>query len=93
MKTRVGYGLGNLRPLTGDALGALADDDRSEFEAHIEAARRFFRARGATEAGVPGTGLGLTIAKTIAEGHGGTIAVESREGHGTRFRVSLPFAR
>jgi signal transduction histidine kinase len=54
---------------------------------------RFFRASAARQGGVPGTGLGLTIARTIAEAHGGTIAVESREGEGTRFTISLPFAR
>jgi signal transduction histidine kinase len=54
---------------------------------------RFFRSSSARDAGVPGTGLGLTIARTIAEAHGGTIMVESREGEGTRFTVSLPFAR
>jgi signal transduction histidine kinase len=37
-------------------------------------------------------GLGLYIARTIAERHGGSIAVTSSEAEGTRFRVSLPGA-
>lgn len=37
-----------------------------------------------------GVGLGLTIAKGIAEAHGGTIRAESAEGKGSRFVVTLP---
>lgn len=37
-----------------------------------------------------GNGLGLTVAKRIAELHGGTIACESRPGSGTTFTVRLP---
>ncbi len=36
-----------------------------------------------------GTGLGLTIAKTLAEGMGGSISVKSQEGEGTTFHVEL----
>jgi len=42
-----------------------------------------------------GTGLGLWVAKEIAEKHGGSIAVDSRtgeSGHGTTFRVTLSTA-
>ena len=38
----------------------------------------------------PGTGIGLALARSIAEGHGGALTVESRLGHGTVFTVSLP---
>jgi PAS domain S-box-containing protein len=51
---------------------------------------RFFRSSTATENAIPGTGLGLVIAKAIAEAHGGQITVESREGVGTTFKVTLP---
>lgn len=53
---------------------------------------RFFRSSNATEHAIPGTGLGLVIAKAIAEAHGGQIAVESRQGVGTTFKVTLPLA-
>jgi signal transduction histidine kinase len=39
-----------------------------------------------------GLGLGLYIARTIAERHGGSIVVTSSEAEGTCFRVSLPGA-
>jgi PAS domain S-box-containing protein len=51
---------------------------------------RFFRSTSATANNVPGTGLGLTIAKTIIERHGGSIGFDSTEGRGTTFTISLP---
>ena len=39
-----------------------------------------------------GTGLGMLIARKIAEEHGGAIAVESEEGVGTRVRFELPLS-
>lgn len=38
-----------------------------------------------------GSGLGLSIARRIAEAHGGKITVESEPQRGSRFQVFLPF--
>jgi PAS domain S-box-containing protein len=48
----------------------------------------FFRAKNA--AGVPGSGLGLSIVKNCVELHKGELSFESRLNEGTTFRVSLP---
>ena len=40
-----------------------------------------------------GIGLGLSIARWIAEAHGGLIAVTSRPGRGSVFTVTLPVRR
>lgn len=50
-----------------------------------------YRSEGARD--VPGTGLGLTIVRTILEQHGSTIEVESVPGQGTTFRFRLPYAQ
>jgi two-component system sensor histidine kinase KdpD len=42
---------------------------------------------------VPGTGMGLSIAKAIVEAHGGTIEAVSQRGHGSVFTFSLPIER
>jgi two-component system sensor histidine kinase MprB len=49
---------------------------------------RFYRARSAR--GVPGSGLGLSIVRQVAESHGGTVQAESRAGGGTLMRLRLP---
>ena len=48
---------------------------------------RFYRVDDASE---PGSGLGLSVAKSIAEAHGGRIEAESRPGNGTRMSLFLP---
>jgi signal transduction histidine kinase len=40
--------------------------------------------------GKPGTGLGLFIARSIAEAHGGTLDVRSAAGQGAAFTLALP---
>lgn len=53
---------------------------------------RFFRSSNAQERAIPGSGLGLSIARAIVEMHGGVVDVESEPGDGTTFRVRLPVA-
>jgi signal transduction histidine kinase len=64
-------------------IGISADEQAQLFD-------RFFRSTEATERAIPGTGLGLTIAKAIIERHDGSIEVESAPGAGTTMRVRLP---
>lgn len=49
--------------------------------------QRFHRGRNA--AGYPGSGLGLSIVKAVAERHGGTVSAES-SGEGAGFTLRLP---
>ena len=49
---------------------------------------RFYRAPSAR--GVPGSGLGLSIVRQVAERHGGTVRAEAAPGGGTLIRLWLP---
>jgi signal transduction histidine kinase len=69
--------------VTDTGVGIPADEQGQLFS-------RFFRASTATRRAIPGTGLGLVIARAIVDEHAGTISLESREGEGTRVTVALP---
>jgi two-component system, OmpR family, sensor kinase len=75
----------------GNAVLEVGDDGPGispEDQAHIF--DRFYRADPARTRG--GAGLGLALARSIAQVHGGWITVESTLGKGTCFRVLLPLA-
>jgi signal transduction histidine kinase len=58
---------------------------------HVEQERIFETGyRGTAAAGKPGSGLGLSIARQLAEEHGGTVEVRSDGRTGTTFTVRLP---
>lgn len=63
-------------------VGIAAEDHGMIFE-------RFYRAGNVSD--VPGTGIGLTVARAIVELHGGRISVDSQLGGGSTFTVRLPF--
>jgi signal transduction histidine kinase len=51
---------------------------------------RFYRIDKARSREIGGSGLGLSICKSICEAHGGSIEAESDLGRGSTFRVTLP---
>jgi K+-sensing histidine kinase KdpD len=51
---------------------------------------RYFRGRSNNSFRVPGTGLGLPVARAIIEAHGGRIWAESKVGQGTTIYFSIP---
>jgi signal transduction histidine kinase len=51
---------------------------------------KFFRSENAAVRGMPGTGLGLCIVKSLVELQGGEIEVESELGAGSTFTFTVP---
>lgn len=70
--------------VTDSGIGIAADQIDRVFE-------RFYRADSARSGG--GAGLGLAIARWIADAHAAHIEVDSRPGDGSIFRVVLPLLR
>ena len=61
-----------------------------EFQKHIF--EEFTREENSTVSGIQGTGLGMSITKSIVDLMGGTITIESEPGKGSEFIVNLCFA-
>jgi nitrogen-specific signal transduction histidine kinase/CheY-like chemotaxis protein len=52
--------------------------------------RRVFEPFFTTRAQEGGSGLGLSLCRSVIEGHGGTIRLRSQVGHGTTVHITLP---
>jgi signal transduction histidine kinase len=76
---------GNVRVSVKDEGLGIADELQDRVFA------KFFRG-DAPESGITGSGLGLTIARSVVEAHGGTMSFESGEGQGSVFWMELPVA-
>ena len=58
-------------------------------EEHLRVFEEFYQIRGAAQAGVVGTGLGLPYARRLAELLGGELTLDSTLGAGSTFTVTL----
>ncbi len=68
-----------------DGVGISVQDQGKLFE-------RFFRAESGLLTGAEGVGMGLYVARSLAELHGGRIWFESELGKGSTFYVTFPIA-
>ena len=50
----------------------------------------FYRVKTKSTRGISGTGLGLSLVKSVAEAHNGEVWVDSTEGEGSTFYLKLP---
>ncbi len=80
-----------VRGLAGEVEVVIADDGVGIAPEHLpHVFERFYRGE-ASRAG-PGTGLGLSVVKHIAETYGGRVSADSTPGTGTTVRLVLPEA-
>jgi two-component system OmpR family sensor kinase len=99
--------LGNVRSHTPASARATVRVSRDDGRATIEVAdegpgldadeaarvfERFYRADPSRSRRTGGSGLGLSIVRSIIEWHDGTISIHSAEGRGTTVTLRLPAA-
>ena len=56
----------------------------------LDEQERIFEAGVRLDSGRAGSGLGLAVARAIAEAHGGTLTIDSAPGEGATFTIALP---
>lgn len=66
-----------------DGIGIPEEMQESIFERFVQSDPLFTRNH-------EGSGIGLSLVKSIVEAHGGQVSVKSKEGHGSEFIVELP---
>ncbi|WP_437563151.1 ATP-binding protein [Sorangium sp. So ce542] len=76
----------------GRASVTVADQGIGVEPEEIERIFEPFRRADTTRDLVPGVGLGLWVARRIADAHGGSLEVKSAPGRGSVFRLVLPLA-
>jgi len=82
-----------IRAIRDDEAVRLAVIDRGPGFPPNEAERlfeKYYRSAVERDSGVPGTGLGLFIVKTVAERHGGSVAARAGADGGAEFEMTLP---
>jgi signal transduction histidine kinase len=99
--------LGNALKYGGDAPQVVVRVRRGEGGAEISVADQggglspseiprlfepFYRGRRASEAQIPGSGLGLALVKRIVESHGGRVSAANNAHGGALFTIALPAA-
>jgi two-component system sensor histidine kinase KdpD len=80
------------RVITTDTEAVFSVKNEGSFivpEERLRIFQRFYRSPG-TQHKAPGTGIGLSVAKRIAEAHTGRVWVESNREAGTTFFLALP---
>ena len=95
MSNGAGYGTScEVRLIKGPRMAEiLIDDDGPGIpeDKREDAFRPFHRLDEARSQNVPGTGLGLTLARDFAHAHGGDIRLEDSPMGGLRVRLRLPY--
>ncbi len=84
---RLGGDAGRVRLSVSDTGGGIAPEDLPRIF------QRFYQASGSARRSSGGVGIGLALARELAELHGGTLEVESELGRGTTFVLGLPRGR
>jgi len=76
----------------GEATLSVRDTGRGLSSEQVASLFEPFNRFGVESEGIEGTGIGLTIVKSLVDGMGGRIEVQSSPGRGTVFAVTLPAA-